>query len=377
MKIHSWHLIVGSIVLFLLDFLILANEAIFPNHELKGIATAIVFVCALTFIIGIVWAIFELITKKTKSRQAIATVASPVIASEKSRFALTALEIVFNQIFAVLLVLSSIPLLLNIFALPTIIIFILFSSFLWFGRKYHPVVNILFFIIALGIYFVQIPPIAWGFFSGLKEFRLNNFNSIFPVIFLLPLLIFISFSVRNVLGNILSCFKLSPRRRNLLYLLSLVTVMTTILAYPLLSSIKLRERAMENDDGSSQLSYVLTKQELKIEPGKSGSGSSALARRFYTARFDPVSNKYVYRLDLEDPLSESIVFTAVKIDGEKINFATDGRVQCLNCQKVTDSYGLLFPAGKNIDFIVTSDQMIRVITFIEPGDKAAEFVFWK
>jgi hypothetical protein len=147
--------------------------------------------------------------------------------------------------------------------------------------------------------------------------------------------------------------------------------LATLLAYPFFDSVKLRERAME-DGGGNKLSFVLTKQELKRD------GSSTSFSRDYTARFDPVSNKYVYRLYLEDPLSESIAFTAVETDGEKINFTTDGRVECLNCQKdKSDPYSLVFPAGKDIDFIITSGQLIKNIKFTETGDKVADFFFWK
>jgi hypothetical protein len=44
---------------------------------------------------------------------------------------------------------------------------------------------------------------------------------------------------------------------------------------------------------------------------------------------------------------------------------------------VSDSYSLVFPAGKSVDFIITNDQMIKTITFTEQGDKVANFVFWK
>jgi hypothetical protein len=134
---------------------------------------------------------------------------------------------------------------------------------------------------------------------------------------------------------------------------------------------------MEDDDGSSQLSYVLTKQELKIKPGKSGASSSALSRD-YTAQYDSLNNQYIYRLNLVDPLAESITFATVKVDGEKINFKTDSRVDCSHCQMgVSDSYSLVFPAGKDIDFIITSDQLIKAIQFTEAGEKVANFVFWK
>ncbi|MDD4995078.1 MAG: hypothetical protein PHW53_01245 [Patescibacteria group bacterium] len=378
MKIRPAHLIIGSIVLFILDFLTLANDTIFPNREPKGIATVIVFGCALTFIAGTAWAIFRLIFKGKRSRKATTAAAPPAIAPEKSRFSLTTLEIVFNRIFAVLLILSAPLLLFNPFTVPTVVIFVVFALFLFFAKRYHPVINAIFALIALGVYFIPLP-IDWGFFLGLKEWRMGGFV-FHPIIifFYLSPLIFISLSARNILGNILSFFKPNTRWRNLLFFLSLITAIIVILAYPLLSSIKLRERAMEDDDGSSQLSYALTKQELKIEPGKSGSSSSALARRYYTARFDPATKKYIYRLNLADPLSASIEFTAVETDGEKINFTTDSRIQCLNCQKDTsDPYGLVFPAGKNIDFTLTSDKLIMAIKFTEPGDKVAKFIFWK
>ena len=64
--------------------------------------------------------------------------------------------------------------------------------------------------------------------------------------------------------------------------------------------------------------------------------------------------------------------------GEKINFTTDGRVNCFGCQKnLNTPNNLIFPAGKDIDFIITSDRMIKAINFTEPGDKVDEFVFWK
>ena len=68
----------------------------------------------------------------------------------------------------------------------------------------------------------------------------------------------------------------------------------------------------------------------------------------------------------------------VETDGEKINFTTDGRVNCFGCQKnLNTPNNLIFPAGKDIDFIITSDRMIKAINFTEPGDKVDEFVFWK
>ncbi len=153
--------------------------------------------------------------------------------------------------------------------------------------------------------------------------------------------------------------------------------MITILAYPLLSSFKLRSRAMEDDAGNSKLTYFLTKQEMKIKPGQSGASSSALSRD-YTAQFDPASNKYIYRLNLVDPLTESLAFTAVKIDGEKINFNTDRRIECPHCQTdKSNPHGLVFPAGQDIDFIVSSDQFIKTIEFVESESTVAHFVFWK
>lgn len=300
-----------------------------------------------------------------------------VLANDPRAF--TPLEIAFNRLFAVLLILSYAPLLLlNSFTVPTAVIFALFALFLFFAKRYHPVINFVFALIALGVYFVPLP-IGWGLFLGLREWRMGGFifHQVIIFFYLSPF-IFISLAARNVLGNILSFFKPSTRGRNLLFFISLITVMTTILAYPLLSSLKLRQKAMENTTGNSALSLAITKQELKIEPGKSGSSSTALARRCYTASLDPVSNKYVYRLYLEDPLSKSIVFTAVETDGEKINFATDRRVTCLNCQKdKSNPYRLVFPAGKSVDFTITSDQWIKTIKFTELKDNWAEFVFWK
>ena len=290
------------------------------------------------------------------------TAVSSNVSQDKNQLSLTTLEIVCNRLFAILLVLTTIPFFLNILTLPSIILFAIFSIFLCFSKKYHLFTNIIFFIFALGVYFIPLP-IGWGWFLQLKEFRMGGFNfNILPIFFITPL-IFVSFSVRNILGNILAYFNTSMVSRTVYYFISLFIVFTALLVYPFFDSVKLRERAMEDDDGSSQLSYVLTKQELKIKPGKTGARSTALSRD-YTAQYDSINNKYIYRLNLVDSLAESITFVAVKVDGEKINFKTDHGVDCSHCQMgVSDSYSLVFPAGKDVDFIITNDQMIKTITF--------------
>lgn len=304
------------------------------------------------------------------------TAAPGDVPQDKNRHSLTSLEITFNRIFAVLLVLTTIPFYLNILTIPTIVIFALFALFLWFSKKYHLFTNIIFLIFAAGVYLIPLP-IGWGVYHSLKEIRLGGFNFYSVTAFFnVATLIFVTFAVRNVLGNIRAYFKTNTPSRNAYYLISLVIVLTTLLAFPFFDSVKLRERAFEDDAGSGLLSFVLTKQELNCG-GTSGCSSTAYSRD-YTARFDPISKKYIYRLDLKDPLTESIVFTAVEADGQKINFITDGRVMCSDCEKdVSNPYGLVFPVGKVINFIISDDQLIKNIKFTEEGDKVDDFFFWK
>lgn len=289
----------------------------------------------------------------------------------EDRLALTRTEIVVNRLFAVLLVISTIPYLLNILSLPTIIIYTVFALFLWFGKKYRPFVNVIFLLFALGAYFVPIPPIAWGFFRSLKEFRLSGFIFNFPIIFLLAQLIFVSFSVKNVLGTIFAYFKPSTVSRKVYFLLALVIIPAILLAYPLLDSVKLRDRTMNvNTAVGGDLPLVYTKQSLTFLDRYQMAGN-------FTSKFDPPSKKYIYHLQLLEPLTKDIQFTQIETDSEKINFTTDFWVTCLNCQKTEDPYGLVFPAGKTIDFTIESDQLIKVIKFTEPENKEAEFIFWK
>ena len=289
----------------------------------------------------------------------------------EDRLALTKLEVVFNRIFAVLLVFTTIPYILNILSLPTIIIYVIFAIFLWSGKKYRLFRNIIFLIFALGIYFVPIPPITWGFFRALKEFRLMDFVFSFPILFLIPQLIFISFSGRNFLGNIFAYFKINVSR-NVFYLVSLLIVFAITLAYPLLDSVKLRDRTMNvNTAVGGDFPLIYTQQSLTFIDRYHMAGD-------FRAKFDPSSKKYIYHLQLLKPLDKAIQFTKVETDNEKINFTTDRQMRCLNCEKDTSNpYGLIFPAGKDIDFIITNDQLIKAIRFTEPGDKEAEFVFWK
>jgi len=291
------------------------------------------------------------------------------ISQDKNQRSLTTLEIVFNRIFAVLLVLTAIPFFLNILTIPTIILFWIFGIFLFFSKKYHLFANIIFFIFALGVYFIPVP-IGWGWFQQLKELRLNGFNfNIHPLFFTAPL-IYISFSVRNILGNIQAYFKTGTVSRNVYYLISLFIVLATLLAYPFLDPIRLRAQSL-GGQGNGDLGLIVLKQTLTfIDQYHKEDG--------FTAGFDLSTKKYSYRLRLIKPLDQDLQFTKVETDGDKINFLTDSRITCLGCQKgVGTSYGLIFPASKDIDFIITSDKLIKIIKFTELGDKPDEFVFWK
>jgi hypothetical protein len=371
MRLRPSSLIIGSIVVFLLDFLLLANKTIFPDSTVIGFpAVVVAFVCALIFISGIIWAIVKSISGKGQSNTSVTTTSPIKSASTPDRFALTPMEIVFNRIFAILMVITTIPYILNILSLPTIIIYLIFAIFLWFGKKYHLFGNIIFLIFALGIYFVQIPPFAWGFFWVVKEYRLSGFEFSFPIIFLIPQFIFLSFVIRNLIGNIFVRFKTSVSR-NTFYLASLFIISVIILAYPLLDSVRLRDRTMNvNTAIGGELPNVYTKQSLTFLDRYHMAGD-------FTSKFDKSSKKYIYHLQLQEPLKKEIQFTKVETDGEKINFANDSQAVCPNCQKTGDPYGLIFPAGKTIDIIITSDHLVKVIKFTEPGDKVAEFVFWK
>jgi hypothetical protein len=290
----------------------------------------------------------------------------------EDKHALTRIEIVFNRLFAVLLILSLIPYLLTNFLTPVIILYIVFALFLWFGKKHHLFANILFFIIAIGIYFINPPldQLGFGLFRYLKEFRFNGFDFLnFGSLHFIAPLIFVSFSVKNILSNISAYFKTSSVARNVFFI-SLFTILIAILAYPFLDSVKLNDQSFPFK-GNGDLGWIVTRQSLTfIDQYHKEDG--------FTSRFDPSIKKYIYRLRLIKSLDKDIQFTKVETDGGKINFITDSWIACLNCQKdVGEPYGLVFPANKDIDFAITSDQLIKVIKFTEPGNKVAEFVFWK
>ncbi|MDD5696704.1 MAG: hypothetical protein PHO90_01860, partial [Candidatus Pacebacteria bacterium] len=77
-------------------------------------------------------------------------------------------------------------------------------------------------------------------------------------------------------------------------------------------------------------------------------------------------------------LENAIEFMEVKIDGKKINFIPDQRVECPTClASVNNPYGLVFPAGEGVDLTISSDQFIKTIEFVESNDSTASYVFWK
>jgi len=296
----------------------------------------------------------------------------PTSTPENSKFALTPLEIVLNRLFAVLLFLSTYLFFLTNFLTPIIIIYIVFAIFLWFSKKYHLFVNILFFIIALGIYFITPPwdQLGLGLFRYLKEFRFNGFDFLnFGSLHFIAPLIFVSFSVKNILSNISAYFKTDTVACSVFFI-SLVVILVTLLAYPFLDSVKLNDQSFPLK-GNGDLGWIVTRQTLTfIDQHHKEDG--------FTSRFDPTTKKYIYRLHLIKPLDQNLQFIKVETDGQKINFISNNWITCLNCQKdVGEPYSLVFPASKDIDFIITSDQLIKVIKFTESGDRVAEFVFWK
>jgi hypothetical protein len=295
----------------------------------------------------------------------------------EDRRLLTRTELVSNRFLAVLLILSTPLLLFNIFTIPTVVIFAIFALFLFFSKRYHSAINVFFLLIAVGVYLLPLP-IGWGLFLGLREWRMGGFifHPIIIFFYLSPFL-FICLALRNLFGSILLFFKPSTVWRNRLYFIFLAVIMITILAYPLLSSFKLRHKAMEDSAGNSALSMAIMKQELKVEVGK-GASATAMARKSYTAIFNSAINKYIYRLNLTDPLENELVFTAIKTDGEKINFITDPRVECLSCQtNNSDPYSLVFPAGQGVDFTISSDEFIKTIEFIDFKENVIKFIFWQ
>lgn len=370
MKIKGWQVIVFAIVLFILDLFTLGNRQIIDNQIINQIAFFIAVLCLLFFLLGIIKALHDFFSK---NKDVDRTVVSPDVSQDKNQRLLTPLEVAINRFFAVLLFLTTLPLLLNIFTIPTIIIFVIFAIFLFFSKKYHFITNIIFLIFAAGVYFIPLP-IGWGVYHSLKMIRLTGFNFItVSAFFNVCTIIFVAFAVRNILGNIQAFFKNSLASRNSYYLISLVTIFITLVAFPLFDHIGLRTRAFEDDNGAGKLILALVKQELKC--GRDSCSSSASSRD-YTARFDPDSKKYVYRLNFRDPIAETILFTEVATDGNKINFSSDSRVVCINCQ-INAPYGLVFPGGSTIDFIISSNQMIKDIKFIEQDGVVDDFFFWK
>lgn len=291
---------------------------------------------------------------------------------------LTGLEVAINRFFsAILFFLAPLMLYLNILVIPSVVIFLAFALFLFFQKKRHPLVNFFFFVLALGVYFIPLP-IGWGLFLSLREYKFSGYVYNHAIVLWLAVrLIFVSLAAKNIMGDIASLSKPNEQMRNLLYFFSLIIILAITLIYPLSADYKLRDKAMQGG-GNGKLSLVITKQESVItEPGKSGQ-STSLARKFFTARYDTAAKKYIYRLNLPYPLDETIVFSSVKTDEKEINFVTDQNIECSHCQiNKSSPKGIIFPAGQNIDFIISSDEFIKTIIFTELEGNIEDFIFWK
>jgi len=121
----------------------------------------------------------------------------------EDRRVLTRTELIFNRLLAILLILSTPLLLFNIFTIPTVVIFVLFALFLLFAKRYHSVINIIFLMIALGVYLLPLP-IGWGLFLGLREWRMGGF------IFHPIIIFFLSFPISFYLFSNQKLFRKYP-----------------------------------------------------------------------------------------------------------------------------------------------------------------------
>jgi hypothetical protein len=291
--------------------------------------------------------------------------------SNIDKYILTPFEVLSNRFFAILLALAVVPYFLNILTAPTIIIYFSFASFLWFGKKYRIFPTIIFLLLALIIYFFDIEPVGWGLYRMLRGIKVGLIElTRFGYTYYLAPIIFTTFAFRNILGRIFAAFKPSITWRNYFYAASLIVTLAILLGYPLLRGIGLRDKTA-NVAPSGRLSEVYTRQSLTFLDRYIMAG-------YFTSKYDLSTKKYVYHLQLKEPLKEAIQFSKVEMDNEKINILSDDRLECQNCQNIaTDPSGLIFPLGKSIDLTIRSDELIKIIKFTETDYKTTEFVFWK
>jgi len=153
MKIKSRHLIILSIIVFLLDFFTLGNRQVINNPITNKIAFVIGLLCLLVFIFGIIKTLHDFISKnkeinKIKWEQ-----------EEEQGIRATGVEIGFRKLLAIMLLISATPIIILLPFLGLILCLpnLLLALYLLLNHRYHFVFDC--FLVLLGslFYFFLFP----------------------------------------------------------------------------------------------------------------------------------------------------------------------------------------------------------------------------
>jgi len=342
MKLRPVYLLIGSAIVFLLDFLTLGNRNVINNPITNKIAFVIGLLCVFTFLYGIVKALCDFISKnkeinKIKWEQ-----------EEEKGIRATAVEIGLRRLLAILLIVSALPLIILlpfigwILSLPILLL----ALYLLFNHQYHLVFDGFLVLPGLLFYFVTFSIGSIGnvsYFSLYKSIELSLCpRLITPFMAFMgpagPLAItkyfFLTASLFLLAGDIIA--RLKPAHKKSLNVISLLTISLVLFFLPFLYVPNITFESVTGGTGGDGPSHFLT--------------SNASYHLFY----DKTLDTYIFTANMfNQDSNNSASITNICVDGKIIPITKENRMLQVENGTISDGKILVAPGQTAIIKLVS------------------------
>ncbi|MDO8886830.1 hypothetical protein [Candidatus Oleimmundimicrobium sp.] len=338
-----------SVLIVIIDFVTLCNQslAVAPfwrcAGQFIGLGCLIVFGLCLLYLF-ISWFINPFRVSKIRSE------------IETGQRLASVTETIIRRSFGFILLIATIPFLLNIITLPTIIIFLTFAIYCLKSRQYRLGWEIFWVVLALLIYFVPITPIGWGVYANLKVTRLSPLLDLGIYLFGPAPLIFCTLALFLLSSDLTSRFKKISLTawRNILPIILFLLAAAYFGLSPFISKI-----VVEPGYGSFNRSGNYGNIEMPPSP---------------ELKFDRQQNLWIYNFQMKNNLQDEAEIEKIFGDKSEIPLSIGENIKIEGA--VFANGKILIGSGQRTVITILSLKPFGIITF-QGKNTSVAYDFWK
>lgn len=347
-----------SVLIAIIDLVTLGNQSLVFGPFWRKAGEYIGFGCLIVFILCLLYLFISWFINLFRIPKT-----SPGIETGQ-RLASTT-ETVIRRLFGFFLLITTIPLFLNIITLPTIIIFLTFAIYCLKSRRYRLGWEIFWVVLAFLIYFVLITPIGWGIYPGLIAMRLSpppttgDTSGFVGFLLYMPFVItltFCSLALFLLINDLANRFKKIRQTywRNILPLFILLLIVVCLVSAPFISKIV-------------------------VEPGygnynRGGSGGGIEKSPSPELKFDQRQNLWTYNFQMKNNLQDEAEIEKIFGDKSEIPLSIGENIK-IEGAVFANGKILIKPEQKAV-ITILSPKPFGIITF-QGKNTSVAYDFWK